>query len=93
MQGEQFEDKLVVPKLRVHKDWFRGLMADFIDHSHPDIGTLADAQDLADTADITEMVCVLCEEKTQPFPCSMRFVPSYVTSPRVWGSATDRLVA
>lgn len=38
LQGEQLAEKLAVPRLRVHKDWFVGLAEDFIDHSHPDVG-------------------------------------------------------
>ncbi|KAL3137120.1 hypothetical protein ABBQ32_006695 [Trebouxia sp. C0010 RCD-2024] len=33
-----------VPPLKVRKDWFEGLNPDPIDHSHPDVGTKADAQ-------------------------------------------------
>ena len=43
MQGEQLAEKLVVPRLRVHKDWFVGLAEDFIDHSHPDVGAAPDS--------------------------------------------------
>ena len=33
-----------VPPLKVRKDWFEGLNPDPIDHKHPDVGNLADAQ-------------------------------------------------
>lgn len=38
-------EKLVVPRLRVRKDWYKGLNDDPIDHTHPDIGVMPDAQD------------------------------------------------
>ena len=44
LQGEQLPEKLVVPRLRVHRDWFKGLAEDFIDHSHPDVGAAPDAE-------------------------------------------------
>ncbi len=31
-------ERLAVPRLRVRRDWFRGLAADPVDHSNPDIG-------------------------------------------------------
>ena len=48
MQGEQLPEKLVVPRLRVHRDWFKGLAEDFIDHSHPDVGAAPDAESQVD---------------------------------------------
>jgi hypothetical protein len=45
LQGEVLAEKLVIPRLRVRKDWFKGLNNDPIDHSHPDIGIHPDAQD------------------------------------------------
>jgi hypothetical protein len=38
-------EKLVVPRLRVRKDWYKGLDDDPIDHTHPDVGFRPDAQD------------------------------------------------
>ncbi len=38
-------EKLVVPRLRVRKDWYKGLDDDPTDHSHPDVGIRPDAQD------------------------------------------------
>ncbi|CAL8462321.1 g1854 [Coccomyxa elongata] len=43
--GEVLAEKLVVPRLRVRKDWYKGLDPDPIDHSHPDVGIRPDAQD------------------------------------------------
>lgn len=40
-----FAEKLVVPRLRVRKDWYKGLDDDPIDHTHPDVGIRPDAQD------------------------------------------------
>ncbi len=31
-------ERLAVPKLRVRRDWFKGLAPDPVDHSHPDVG-------------------------------------------------------
>lgn len=31
-------ERLVVPRLRIRRDWFKGLAADPVDHSNPDIG-------------------------------------------------------
>lgn len=45
IQGEVLAEKLVVPRLRVRKDWYKGLDPDPIDHSHPDVGIRPDAQD------------------------------------------------
>ena len=39
------EEKLVVPRLRVRKDWYQNLNPDPTDHSHPDLGVNPDAQD------------------------------------------------
>lgn len=36
--------RLVVPRLKVHKDWWQGLAEDFIDHDHPDVGGNTDAE-------------------------------------------------
>ena len=44
-QGEVLAEKLVVPRLTVRKDWYKGLDPDPIDHSHPDVGIRPDAQD------------------------------------------------
>ena len=33
-----------VPRLKVRRDWFKGLKADPIDHSHPDVGNQPDAE-------------------------------------------------
>ena len=38
-------EKLVVPRLRVRKDWFEGLADEPIDTTHPDVGAKPDAQD------------------------------------------------
>jgi len=35
--GEQLREKLVVPRLRVRRDWHVGLAVDHVDHSHPDV--------------------------------------------------------
>ncbi|EIE24136.1 integrin alpha N-terminal domain-containing protein [Coccomyxa subellipsoidea C-169] len=43
--GEVLAEKLVVPRLRVRKDWYKGLDDDPTDHSHPDVGIRPDAQD------------------------------------------------
>ena len=40
--GEQAAFPLVVPHLRVRRDWYKGLDPDPIDHSHPDVGADAD---------------------------------------------------
>ncbi|WIA09420.1 hypothetical protein OEZ85_008825 [Tetradesmus obliquus] len=34
--GEMLDHRLVVPRLRVRKQWFKGLNGDPVDHSHPD---------------------------------------------------------
>lgn len=34
-------ERLAVPKLRVRRDWYKGLAADPVDHSHPDVGDSA----------------------------------------------------
>ena len=39
MQGDIMEHSLFVPRLKVHKFWYKGLVSDFIDHSDPDVGT------------------------------------------------------
>lgn len=31
-------ERLVVPRLRMRRDWHKGLAADPVDHSNPDIG-------------------------------------------------------
>ncbi|GAX73269.1 hypothetical protein CEUSTIGMA_g723.t1 [Chlamydomonas eustigma] len=36
--GEILDQKLAVPRLKVKKDWFKGLNPDPNDHSHPDVG-------------------------------------------------------
>ena len=38
-------EKLIIPRLRVRKDWYQNLAPDPTDHSHPDIGVFPDAQD------------------------------------------------
>lgn len=45
MQGELLDEKLVVPRLRVRKNWFEGLADEPIDTTHPDVGANPDAQD------------------------------------------------
>lgn len=42
----------MVPRLRVRKDWYQGLQADPIDHSHLDVGQAPDAQEAFDAAAI-----------------------------------------
>lgn len=42
--GEVLSVKLVVPRLKVHSEWFKGLSSDFIDHEHPDVGEYIDAE-------------------------------------------------
>ena len=42
-QGEQMAERLQVPKLRVRRDWYKGLAADHVDHGHPDVGNSSDA--------------------------------------------------
>ena len=32
------KEQLTVERLKVRRDWYKGLAADPIDHSHPDIG-------------------------------------------------------
>jgi hypothetical protein len=54
-QGEQLAEKLVVPRLRVRKDWHVGLNPDPVDHSHLDIGAAPDAQEVADAAAIARV--------------------------------------
>ncbi|DBA92804.1 TPA: hypothetical protein ACH3X1_002991 [Trebouxia sp. C0004] len=44
-----------VPPLKVRKDWFEGLNPDPTDHSHPDVGNIADAQALEDNEDIRDL--------------------------------------
>ncbi|KAL0053870.1 hypothetical protein WJX82_000436 [Trebouxia sp. C0006] len=44
-----------VPPLKVRKDWFEGLNPDPTDHSHPDVGNIADAQALEDNEDLREL--------------------------------------
>lgn len=36
-------EQLQVPKLRVRRDWYKGLAADHVDHVHPDVGNGSDA--------------------------------------------------
>ena len=45
-QGEALSlaHSFFVPPLKVRKDWFEGLNPDPIDHNHPDVGNLADAE-------------------------------------------------
>ena len=45
VQGEILPEKLIVPRLRIRKDWYQKLAPDPTDHSHPDLGTNPDAQD------------------------------------------------
>ncbi len=45
MQGEILGEKLIIPRLRVRKDWFQNLDPDPTDHTHPDLGINPDAQD------------------------------------------------
>lgn len=45
VQGEILPEKLIVPRLRIRKDWYQNLAPDPTDHSHPDLGTNPDAQD------------------------------------------------
>ncbi len=45
MQGEILGEKLIVPRLRVRKDWYQNLDPDPTDHTHPDLGINPDAQD------------------------------------------------
>lgn len=35
--GEQLQERLTVPRLRVRRDWHVGLNMDHVDHSHPDV--------------------------------------------------------
>ena len=44
VQGEQLDERLAVPRLRVRKDWFLGLADDPISHDHPDAGDKKDAE-------------------------------------------------
>lgn len=44
----------MVPRLRVRKDWYKGLDDDPIDHTHPDIGLRPDAQDGSTGLPLTE---------------------------------------
>ena len=44
MQGEQLNERLAVPRLRVRKDWYLGLSEDPISHDHPDAGDKQDAE-------------------------------------------------
>ncbi len=37
-QGEAMTEQLTVERLKVRRDWYKGLAADPIDHSHPDVG-------------------------------------------------------
>ena len=37
-QGESMMEQLTVERLKVRRDWYKGLAADPIDHSHPDVG-------------------------------------------------------
>ena len=37
-QGERMKEELTVERLKVRRDWYKGLAADPIDHSHPDVG-------------------------------------------------------
>eukprot|EP00891_Asterochloris_glomerata_P005963 jgi/Astpho2/5963/e_gw1.00080.8.1_t len=42
--GERLSSHMQVPRLKVRRDWFKGLRDDPIDHSHPDVGTQPDAE-------------------------------------------------
>ena len=44
LQGERLSSHMQVPRLKVRRDWFKGLKADPIDHSHPDVGNQPDAE-------------------------------------------------
>lgn len=44
LQGERLSSHMQVPRLKVRRDWFKGLRDDPIDHSHPDVGTQPDAE-------------------------------------------------
>lgn len=44
LQGEMHHSRLVVPRLKVHKDWWQGLAEDFIAHDNPDVGGKTDAE-------------------------------------------------
>eukprot|EP00887_Chlorella_sp_A99_P003269 scaffold9.g3269.t1 len=35
--GEEVHGRLIVPRLRVRRDWYVGLAPDHVDHSHPDV--------------------------------------------------------
>ena len=52
--------RLVVPRLKVHKDWWQGLAEDFINHDHPDVGGNTDAEVAAVLAQQAQAwLCVL----------------------------------
>lgn len=53
--------KLVVPRLQVHKDWYKGLAEDFIDHDHPDVGGHVDAEIAARVEQQQQVSGYLCD--------------------------------
>jgi len=60
MQGEALSlaHSFFVPPLKVRKDWYEGLNPDPTDHSHPDVGNIADAQALEDNEVNLPHICI-----------------------------------
>ena len=52
MQGVEAVYRLFIPRLRVKRDWFKGINLDPNDHSHPDIGADTDDSGIGERANI-----------------------------------------
>ena len=61
-------EKMIIPRLRVRKDWYQSLAPDPTDHSHPDIGVFPDAQDgtKGDTSPSLLSSSLQCNQSIEP---------------------------
>lgn len=55
VSGYLMSDKLEVPRLKVHKNWYVGLQTDPVDRSHPDVHDETLIQEAADKKSMTRM--------------------------------------
>lgn len=53
--GSQAAYRLIVPRLRVRRDWFKGLNPDPVDHSHPDVGADIDDSGVGERANAGDL--------------------------------------
>lgn len=52
VQGTEAVYRLFIPRLRVKREWFKGINLDPNDHSHPDVGSDADDSGIGERANI-----------------------------------------